>query len=421
MEDRLAAFATLDAGQLRLSGFPSANTYLVPEAIRRFSDAHPGVTLSLDQTDQRDPLVPVRDGRVDLALVTAWQPVNDQAAVELIPLLDEELLLALPSHHPLARHTSVHLRDLRDETWIEGAHPDCLGPIPHLADMLGNPPRIGFTCDDWNGKQVLMAKPVEATPMTTTSTDYQMAFFAEHLPAPPARVLDAGCGRGELAAVLQGHGYEVTGIDNDPRAVAVAQGNAAPVIEADITRYRDHPFDAVLFSLSLDHVDRLHSAVARARSLLKPDGLLIVDEFAWERADRATATWFYDIAALISSIGLPGRRGPAEPADQPLRHWTRRHRDSDPMHTGAAMTDAITTEFDLIESARVPYLHRYLGGWLPDDATGRRWSAVLRDIEQRRVADGTLAPVGLRIVARPAGSETPGRRGATGVPTRRPV
>lgn len=157
MEDHLAAFATLDAGQLRLSAFPSANTSLVPEAIRRFSDAHPGVTLSLNQTDQGDPLMPVRDGRVDLALVTSWQPVNDQAAVELIPLLDEELLLALPSHHPLARHTSIHLRDLRNETWIEGAHPDCLGPIPRLADMLGNPPRIGFTCDDWNGKQALVA------------------------------------------------------------------------------------------------------------------------------------------------------------------------------------------------------------------------------------------------------------------------
>ncbi|XNL82671.1 class I SAM-dependent methyltransferase [Actinomadura madurae] len=247
-----------------------------------------------------------------------------------------------------------------------------------------------------------MAKPVEATAVTITSTAQQLAFLAEHLPAPPARVLDAGCGRGELAAALQDRGYEVTGIDSDPHEVAAAHDNAAPVIEADITRYRDRPFDAVLFSLSLHHVDRLDAAVARAKALLKPDGLLIADEFAWERADRATAAWFYDIAALISSAGLPGWRGPAEPADQPLQQWTRRHRDGDPSHTGAAMTDAIATRFDLTESARVPYLHRYLGGWLPDDATGRRWFAVLRDIEQRRVADGTLTPVGLRLVARPS-------------------
>ncbi|MCQ0016469.1 class I SAM-dependent methyltransferase [Actinomadura madurae] len=157
-----------------------------------------------------------------------------------------------------------------------------------------------------------MAKPVEAIAVTITSTSQQLAFLAEHLPAPPARVLDAGCGRGELAAALRDRGYEVTGIDSDPHEVAAAQDNAAPVIEADITRYRDHPFDAVLFSLSLHHVDRLNAAVARAKALLKPDGLLIADEFAWERADRATAAWFYDIAALISSAGVPGWRGPAE-------------------------------------------------------------------------------------------------------------
>lgn len=185
MENHLAAFVTLDAGHVRLSAFPSANTFLVPEAIRRFSDAHPGVTLSLNQTDQRDPLMPVRDGRVDLALVTAWQPVNDQAAVELIPLLDEELLLALPSHHPLARHTSVRLSDLRNETWIEGAHPDCLGPIPHLADMLGNPPRIGFTCDDWNGKQALVAAGAGVTLVPTLARATIRADVALRTTSPP--------------------------------------------------------------------------------------------------------------------------------------------------------------------------------------------------------------------------------------------
>src|SRR4051794_19635505 len=96
IETRMAALVTLEAGHLRLSAFPSANTFLVPEAIRRFSDAHPGVTLSLGQIDQDDPVRAVRDGHVDLALVTEWQPATDPDRVELIPLLDERLLLALP-------------------------------------------------------------------------------------------------------------------------------------------------------------------------------------------------------------------------------------------------------------------------------------------------------------------------------------
>lgn len=254
--------------------------------------------------------------------------------------------------------------------------------------------------------------------MTTTATippvPEQLTFLSEHLPPPPARILDAGCGRGKLAAALQGRGYDVTGIDNDPEEVAAAQAAGTRVIEADVTDYRDRPFDVVLFSLSLHHIDRLDRAVAQAEALLNPGGILIADEFAWERADRATATWYYDIATLIASLGLPGWRGPAQPPGQPLQQWTRRHRDDDPTHTGDEMINAIAARFELREPARGPYLYRYLGGWLPDDATGRRLLAALCDIEQRRVADGSLAPVGLRLVTRPAGSTTGGSRAIAG-------
>jgi SAM-dependent methyltransferase len=245
--------------------------------------------------------------------------------------------------------------------------------------------------------------------MTTTTpitpSPPQRAFLAEHLPAPPARVLDAGCGRGELTAALRARGYDVTGIDIDPQAVAVGQIAGAPVIEADITKYRDHPFDAVIFSLSLHHVDSLDAALARAEALLEPGGILLADEFAWERADRVTAAWFYDVAALIAASDPTDWRGPAEPVDRPLEKWIRRHRDDDPMHTGGAMIDAIDARFDLCESARVPYLHRYLGGGLPDDASGQRLRGALHDIERRRVADLILAPVGLQLVARSRGGQ----------------
>jgi DNA-binding transcriptional LysR family regulator len=194
IETHLAALVTMEAGHLRLSAFPSANTFLVPEAIRRFGDAHPGVTLSLDRADQDDPLRAVRDGRIDLALVTGWQLADNPDGVELMPLLDEQLLLALPPRHPLARHPRVRLRDLRDERWIEGAHPDCLGPIPHLADLLGNPPRIGFTCDDWNGKQALVAAGAGVTLVPTlarAAIRADVAVRATDPPLPPRRLFAA--------------------------------------------------------------------------------------------------------------------------------------------------------------------------------------------------------------------------------------
>ncbi|MCO1656804.1 LysR family transcriptional regulator [Pseudonocardia humida] len=184
LEARMGAFGGLAAGELRLSAFPSANAALVPAAIRRFGRDHPGIALSLVQSDPDGPLPAVRGGRVDLALLTSWQlyahPAaartdpdavaltdRDLAGLDLLPLLDERLSVALPAGHPLAGADPVPLAGLRDEMWIEGGHPDCLGPIPQLAAALGGPPRIGFFCEDWNGKQALVAAGAGVTLVPT--------------------------------------------------------------------------------------------------------------------------------------------------------------------------------------------------------------------------------------------------------------
>lgn len=170
----LRAEATASAGHVRLAAFASANSHLVPEALRRFADDHPGVTSTLVHVDPFEALDAVADGSVDVALVTSWQLHPDPARVrvdpraatgepaaaarvELVPLLDEELRLALPADHPQAGRRAVRLRDLRGEAWVEGAFPDCLGPLSQLVEAMGAPPRIDYTCHDWNGKQALVA------------------------------------------------------------------------------------------------------------------------------------------------------------------------------------------------------------------------------------------------------------------------
>ncbi|WP_395105404.1 LysR family transcriptional regulator [Actinomadura sp. SCN-SB] len=174
LEVRLGTFASLDAGTLRIAAHASANTAFMPEVIRRFGRAHPGISLSLTQVASDATLTAVRTGRVDLALLTEWSLYADLpaartdpspeplgpaalAGLDLVPLLDERFQVALPVSHPLAAHRRVRLSDLRDETWIEGGHPDCLGPIPRLTEALAGTPRIGFFCEDWNGKQALVA------------------------------------------------------------------------------------------------------------------------------------------------------------------------------------------------------------------------------------------------------------------------
>ena len=49
------------------------------------------------------------------------------------------------------------------------------------------------------------------------------ASYAASLVPPPARVLDAGCGTGRVAARLAELGYACTGVDVDPSMLAVAR------------------------------------------------------------------------------------------------------------------------------------------------------------------------------------------------------
>lgn len=262
-----------------------------------------------------------------------------------------------------------------------------------------------------------MARTAEAWAMTRTEPDptrpsrprsdavaqaqtaQQLANLVKRLPPPPARVLDAGCGMGDLALALAGGGYDVTAIDNDPGAVTTARARGVPASEADIATYEARPFEAVLFSLSLHHVDDLRDTVARARTLLCPGGVLVIDEFAWERADPETAAWFYDTVALLGNVNLLRSTDYDAAISDPLGHWVRRHREDGGLHSGEAMINAVAGAFDLREAVRVPYLHRYLGGRLAEGAAALPAYTTLREIEERRIAEGHLRQVGLRLLA----------------------
>lgn len=161
VDDHLRALADLEGGRLQLAAFASANAWLVPEALRRFAERHPRVELSLAAVPADGHLAALRTRELDLALLTDWDlPGRDVEGVEIAPLLEDELYVALSRRHPLSARRRLTLRDLRRETWIEGAHPDCLGPLQQLSEAIGVEARIGFHCDDWSGKQALVAAGV---------------------------------------------------------------------------------------------------------------------------------------------------------------------------------------------------------------------------------------------------------------------
>ena len=111
------------------------------------------------------------------------------------------------------------------------------------------------------------------------------AFVLSSLPPPPARVLEVGCGAGELARALDAAGYDVVAVD--PKAPD------GPIFRRTTLADLDDPgpFAVAIARYSLHHIHELDAAVDRIAALLAPGGKLVLEEFGWDRVDEATAAW----------------------------------------------------------------------------------------------------------------------------------
>lgn len=123
------------------------------------------------------------------------------------------------------------------------------------------------------------------------------AFVLGELPPSPARVLEIGCGAGELALEISEAGYDVLAIDPEaPEGPIFRQTTLEQLDESGA-------FHAVVASRSLHHIHDLDAAVGRIQSLVRPAGRLILVDFAWERMDPDTADC---TSARSSPSRLPG-------------------------------------------------------------------------------------------------------------------
>jgi DNA-binding transcriptional LysR family regulator len=101
----------LRRGRLTLGATPSLATAVLPPALGSFHQRYPGIELGLQQAGSRDLVAGLEEGQLDLALLIL--PVR-RRSLATVPLAEEELVLAVPRGHPLARRESVDLADLRD-------------------------------------------------------------------------------------------------------------------------------------------------------------------------------------------------------------------------------------------------------------------------------------------------------------------
>jgi 2-polyprenyl-3-methyl-5-hydroxy-6-metoxy-1,4-benzoquinol methylase len=102
------------------------------------------------------------------------------------------------------------------------------------------------------------------------------------------RVLDVGCGSGELLEHFAGEGWRTYGIDPGGAAVAAAERRGAVGHEGTLG---DHPwqgerFEAIVFQHSLEHVVEPVPTLEEARQLLAPGGVLAIAVPNWSSWQR---------------------------------------------------------------------------------------------------------------------------------------
>lgn len=144
-------------GRLRVAAFPTAIAALLPRAMVAFGAGHPGVRVVLKEGLTRGHLRRVAAGAVDLAVVG---PVTDTAGVEITPLLDDPLLLAVAREHRLAGAVVVGLDELRGERWVAG---NADAGETFLAAWGPQRPRVEFVVGEWTAKLGLVAAGLGVT------------------------------------------------------------------------------------------------------------------------------------------------------------------------------------------------------------------------------------------------------------------
>jgi SAM-dependent methyltransferase len=211
------------------------------------------------------------------------------------------------------------------------------------------------------------------------------------------RVLEVGCGRGEVARRLGGAGFQITALDlqlPDPSPAA-----NVTFIERDFLRFDAEPFDAIIFTSSLHHISPIDAAIERAYRLLGPAGLLVADDFDLDAPNAATLRWYYDVQELLAAAAVFPRERVDPPGSDVTQRWRAAHAHEPPLHTGVQMRRAIASWFDLRDVHGAAYLYRYITKYLPHDTRGVALAQHIYSTERRGMTDGTLSVVGLGIVA----------------------
>ena len=93
-------------------------------------------------------------------------------------------------------------------------------------------------------------------------------------------LLDVGCGTGDFLLVCKKNGWSVTGVEPNKNAKNLAESklaiNRTSIIYSELEEINSIKFDVITLWHVLEHVPNLSAYISKLKSLLKPNGVLLI-------------------------------------------------------------------------------------------------------------------------------------------------
>ena len=133
-DELLSQLINPKTGHINLGFTYTLGQRLVPELLQNFSqqDGNQQVTFSLGQSNSADLLDDLNAEKYDLVMASRVDQLHDQDTERLFnfyPVVQQEIVAAIPNNHPLAQKPHLHLQDLKDQPLIMFSQNSGLRPL----------------------------------------------------------------------------------------------------------------------------------------------------------------------------------------------------------------------------------------------------------------------------------------------------
>lgn len=137
----------LERGTIRLGSGATTVTYLLPKILGAYQRRYPNIELVVVTGSSETLAQAVHQQTLDLAVV--MQPVLPSLAIEILPILREELVFIISSSHPFAEKPWLDPRNLSEISFISFLEGSAMqAQVDKYFEQLGIRPRIAMEMEN---------------------------------------------------------------------------------------------------------------------------------------------------------------------------------------------------------------------------------------------------------------------------------